>query len=131
MNVNNGQPCDFLTRLQANVVAIHEFGKELEGRVSKLQYLAVLLSAAYASGVVMLYTGRPIGAEALLPVSASGGVSSTVSASGGVSLNVSASGGVSQHTLVMCTLAHPSGAEALLPVSVLGGDEASDLCKRS
>lgn len=58
--------------LQANVVAIHEFGKELEGRINKLQYLAVLLSAAFGSGVFMIATGRPVGTEALLPVSASG-----------------------------------------------------------
>ena len=58
--------------MQANVVAIHEFGKELEGRINKLQYLAVLLSAAFGSGVFMIATGRPVGTEALLPVSASG-----------------------------------------------------------
>ena len=30
--------------LQANVVAIRELGKELEGHINKLQYLAVLFS---------------------------------------------------------------------------------------
>ena len=54
------------------MVAIHEFGKELEGRINKLQYLAVLLSAAYGSGLFQLAMGRPVGPEALLPVSASG-----------------------------------------------------------
>ena len=61
-------------RMQANAVAIHEFGKELEGRINKLQYLAVLFSAAFGSGVFMIATGRPVGVEALLPVGASGKV---------------------------------------------------------
>ena len=58
--------------LQANCVAVHEFGKDLEGQVGKLQFLAVLIAAAYASGLTMLVTGRPVGAEASLPVGASG-----------------------------------------------------------
>lgn len=59
--------------LQANCVAIHEFGKDLEAQVGKLQYLAVLVFSAYASGLFMVVTNRPIGAEAFLPVGASGG----------------------------------------------------------
>ena len=58
--------------LQANSVAIHEFGKDLEAEVGKLQYLAVLVFSAYASGLFMIVTNRPIGAEAFLPVGASG-----------------------------------------------------------
>lgn len=53
-------------------MAIHEFGKDLEAEVGKLQYLAVLVFSAYASGLFMVITNRPIGAEALLPVGASG-----------------------------------------------------------
>ena len=34
--------------------------------------MAVLVSAAYASGLAMIMTNRPVGAEALLPVGASG-----------------------------------------------------------
>lgn len=59
--------------LQANCVAIHEFGKDLEAQVGKLQYLAVLVFSAYASGLFMVVTNRPIGNEAFLPVGASGG----------------------------------------------------------
>ena len=58
--------------LQANCLAIHEFGKDLEGQVGKLQYLAVLVFSAYASGLLMVVTNRPVGAEAFLPVGASG-----------------------------------------------------------
>ena len=53
-------------------MAIHEFGKDLEAQVGKLQYLAVLVFSAYASGLFMVVTNRPIGAEAFLPVGASG-----------------------------------------------------------
>ncbi|KAL3157950.1 hypothetical protein ABBQ32_012350 [Trebouxia sp. C0010 RCD-2024] len=61
-----------LLHLLANCVAIHEFGKDLEAQVGKLQYLAVLVFSAYASGLFMVVTNRPIGAEAFLPVGASG-----------------------------------------------------------
>ncbi|KAA6420977.1 MAG: hypothetical protein FRX49_09117 [Trebouxia sp. A1-2] len=56
----------------ANCLAIHEFGKDLEAQIGKLQFLAVLVFAAYASGLTMIVTNHPVGAEALLPVGASG-----------------------------------------------------------
>lgn len=59
---------------QANCLAIHEFGKDLEAQIGKLQFLAVLVFAAYASGLTMIVTNHPVGAEALLPVGASGRV---------------------------------------------------------
>ena len=59
-------------------MAIHEFGKDLEAEVGKLQYLAVLVFSAYASGLFMIVTNRPIGAEAFLPVGASGGACFTL-----------------------------------------------------
>lgn len=59
-------------QLQANCLAIHEFGKDLEAQVGKIQYLAVLVFSAYASGLLMVVTNRPVGAEAYLPVGASG-----------------------------------------------------------
>ena len=58
--------------MQANCLAIHEFGKDLEAQIGKLQFLAVLVFAAYASGLTMIITNHPVGAEALLPVGASG-----------------------------------------------------------
>lgn len=58
--------------MQANCLAIHEFGKDLEAQVGKIQYLAVLVFSAYASGLLMVVTNRPVGAEAFLPVGASG-----------------------------------------------------------
>ncbi|DBA82805.1 TPA: hypothetical protein ACH3X1_007031 [Trebouxia sp. C0004] len=63
-----------LLHLLANSLAIHEFGKDLEAEIGKLQFLAVLVFAAYASGLTMIVTNHPIGAEALLPVGASGRV---------------------------------------------------------
>lgn len=62
----------YSTKLQANCLAIHEFGKDLEAQIGKLQFLAVLVFAAYASGLTMIVTNHPVGAEALLPVGASG-----------------------------------------------------------
>lgn len=61
-----------LLHLLANCLAIHEFGKDLEAQIGKLQFVAVLVFAAYASGLAMIMTNRPVGAEALLPVGASG-----------------------------------------------------------
>ena len=61
-----------LTATQANCLAIHEFGKELESRVGRIQFVSVLVFAAYTSGVVMIGTGRPTGLDAFLPVGASG-----------------------------------------------------------
>lgn len=61
-----------LLHLQANCVAIHEFGKDLEAQVGKIQFIAVLVFSAYASGLFMVVTNRPIGVEAFLPVGASG-----------------------------------------------------------
>lgn len=40
--------------------------------MGKVQYLAVLVFSAYASGLLMVVTNRPVGAEAFLPVGASG-----------------------------------------------------------
>ena len=40
--------------------------------MGKIQYLAVLVFSAYASGLLMVVTNRPVGAEAFLPVGASG-----------------------------------------------------------
>ena len=48
--------------------------RTLEARIGKLQFLAVLVFAAYASGLTMIVTNHPVGAEALLPVGASGRV---------------------------------------------------------
>ena len=53
-------------------MAIHEFGKDLEAQVGKLQLLAVLAFSAYTSGLFMIVTQRPVGPEAMLPVGASG-----------------------------------------------------------
>lgn len=61
-----------LLHLLANCLAIHEFGKDLEAEIGKLQFLAVLVFAAYGSGLTMIITNHPVGAEALLPVGASG-----------------------------------------------------------
>ena len=62
----------YSTNLQANCLAIHEFGKDLEAQIGKVQFLVVLVFAAYASGLTMIVTNHPVGAEALLPVGASG-----------------------------------------------------------
>lgn len=61
-----------LLHLLANCLAIHEFGKELESRVGRIQFVSVLVFAAYTSGLIMIATGRPTGADAFLPVGASG-----------------------------------------------------------
>ena len=61
-----------LCAFQANCLAVHEFGKELESRVGRTQFVSVLVFAAYTSGLVMIATGQPVGAEAYLPVGASG-----------------------------------------------------------
>lgn len=44
-----------LHSLQANVIAVYEFGKELEGQVNKLQYLAVLFSDCFRLCFMMRY----------------------------------------------------------------------------
>lgn len=60
---------------QANCLAIHEFGKDLEAQIGRVQFVAVLVFSAYASGLAMIISNHPIGAEALLPVGASGMIS--------------------------------------------------------